>query len=206
MKNFYLTIIVALSSVSVSSQTLSNTTWIVYDSTNSFVTFFKFGSDTLSHSMYNMDYEDLSTFQENGNSFTLIDLPNNSWCPEDTGKYTFLIENDTLKLTLISDLCVGRPEVLSGSHWIKLLTGTKSINLSSVIKIYPNPANDVITIQLEPNIQNSSYIIFDHLGRQALNGNLTGETTMVDIKHLTMGLYYIQIGEKRKQLLKVMKK
>ncbi len=205
MKKILFTLIIAISGLSAYSQTLSNTTWTVYDSTSTFFYYFHFTSDILSYSSDNITFNNIATFQENGNNFTIIDLPSGP-CPSDTGKYTFLIQNDTLKFTLISDLCPSRPTTFSSYHWINLQTGIQSINLLPSINIFPNPASDVISIQSDLDIQNSTYIIFDQSGRQVLTGMLTGETTMVDIKQLTMGIYFFQIGEKSKQMIKVMKK
>lgn len=198
-------ILIVTSSLSLLSQILSNTTWSVYNASNSLYLYFHFGTDTLSYSMDNISFTNLSTFQESGNNFTLIDLPDGP-CPSDTGRYTFLIQNDTLKFNLISDLCDTRPEVFTEYHWINLTTGIQVKNLLPSVKICPNPANDVISIRSNIDIQNATYLILDQLGKKLLTGKLNGKITMIDIGQLSRGLYFFHIGTKSNQTIKFMKK
>ncbi len=73
-------------------------------------------------------------------------------------------------------------------------------------KVYPNPANDVFTITANKFLPGSTYFITDQLGRIVLSGKLTNETTKVDISQLATGVYLLQLGEQKKQSLKVIKK
>jgi hypothetical protein len=200
-------IIISINSLSISSQTLSNTTWELYETSNTFYLYFHFGTDTLSYSNDDINYTNVSTFQEDGNNFSIIDLFSANACPvSDTGTYNFSIQNDTLKFTPINDPCDSRLEVLSTYHWVRLLTGIKSTNLLLTIEIYPNPVSDVISIKSNNYIQGSTYIIFDQFGRQVLTGKLTSKITSVNVEQLPRGLYFLQIGEKSKQTVKIMKK
>ncbi len=63
------------------------------------------------------------------------------------------------------------------------------------ISIYPNPSNDIITIKANDKSLGLSYTITDQMGRQILNGNLTSETTSVDISKLQTGVYFVKVGE-----------
>ena len=206
-KKITLLMLITISALSVYSQTLLNTTWAVYDTSSTFFMYFHFGTDTLSYSSDSVSYENVSIFQIDGNNFSIIDLPSGPCPASDTGTYNFLIQNDTLKFTLISDTCESRPITISNYHWIRLLqTGIPFTNQLPTIKIYPNPTSDLISIKSNHNTQGSTYIIFDQYGRQVLIGKLTGEITSVDIKQLPVGLYFLQIGEKNKQKLKIIKK
>src|SRR6185369_9268123 len=121
-----LTFILALLEINANSQTLNNTTWIVYNSNNIFFEYFHFGTDTLSYSQSNSFYTPISHFAESGNTLTLIDFSGS--CAADSGKYTFSIQNDTLKFILISDPCTPRITTITNYHWITFLTGIASMN------------------------------------------------------------------------------
>ena len=60
----------------------------------------------------------------------------------------------------------------------------------SEVKIYPNPASDHITIQIENSTQ-AHYHIYDLFGRQMLSGNLLNNT--IDVSGLARGTYLLKI-------------
>jgi len=136
-KNIFILIIV-LCGLRSYSQTLSNSTWEVYDTTNTFFIFAKFTSDTASYSLDNINYTNTATFEESGANFTIIDLLSDSGvCGNDIGEYTFLIQGDTLEFTPIIDLCTTRNTALSSYYWVNIITGISDIanNKSNLIKI-----------------------------------------------------------------------
>ena len=196
---------VVVTVVNVFCQSLINTTWSVYKDSATFFMYFRFGTNTLYDSDDNISYYPISTFLENGSNLSIIDIPP-TLCPGITGQYTFTIANDTLKFTLINDLCYGRPIVFCNYHWINIVTGIQHINILTGIQIYPNPADNEIFVKSKDKIQGEPYVISDQLGRQILTGNLITENTSIDINKLSAGLYYIQIGEKSKHLTLLMKK
>ena len=76
---------------------------------------------------------------------------------------------------------------------------------SKSFKLYPNPANDLITIE---SINNSNtdfeFEIYNLLGSKVLNGKSSGQ---IDISHLANGTYILQIQQdNQKQSLKFLKK
>lgn len=92
---------------------------------------------------------------------------------------------------------------------IIIVESTTSIaedKLATNVNVFPNPASDLITIEVNKNEIGSVYFVMDQSGRQVLVGELNRVTTVVDIKKLTTGIYFIQIGEQRKQTFKVVKK
>ena len=64
----------------------------------------------------------------------------------------------------------------------------------SQVDIYPNPAMDAITIEIEESILNSSYRIVDLQGKTVLLDELDQLSNTVDIGELNNGLYHVQIG------------
>jgi hypothetical protein len=71
--------------------------------------------------------------------------------------------------------------------------------------IYPNPADNVITIKANISVSGSTYSISDQRGRKILEGKLMEETTSVDITTLTNGIYFLNIGERNQRTFKIIK-
>ena len=61
----------------------------------------------------------------------------------------------------------------------------------SPVKVYPNPANDILYIVNE-NQQSMQVKLFDFMGREVLNQNITDKTG-IDIKKLPAGIYNLTI-------------
>ena len=64
---------------------------------------------------------------------------------------------------------------------------------SSVLKIYPNPANDVLTISVDNKLLNSQVKIVDMLGKVVLRDKLLSSIQRVNINSLSKGMYFIVI-------------
>jgi hypothetical protein len=66
--------------------------------------------------------------------------------------------------------------------------------LASEVSIYPNPAQNMLAVNLGQNIQNQNltYTVIDMTGRMVLNGKLSQNT--ISINALTNGIYSLQIN------------
>ncbi len=76
---------------------------------------------------------------------------------------------------------------------------------SDVFSIYPNPSVNVININVNQDLLGFSYIITNETGKQLKKGKLMNSITQLDISQLMPSIYFIQIGEYRKKLIKVAK-
>ncbi|MDZ4667241.1 MAG: T9SS type A sorting domain-containing protein, partial [bacterium] len=89
--------------------------------------------------------------------------------------------------------------------------GTSSTSIGSelgktdYLNVYPNPTNDIITIENKGANLVSTYVILDALGKQILSGKLIGESTTIDINQLSSGIYLLQVGETEKWCYKLIK-
>ncbi len=84
--------------------------------------------------------------------------------------------------------------------------GTTSVLLypDGKLKIYPNPANDFIHIQLDDNFGHACYSIYNVMGKilvkhQYLRGNLP----VLDLKNFKPGMYLLLISNKQNTIRKV---
>lgn len=73
------------------------------------------------------------------------------------------------------------------------------------ISLYPNPASDFVTIDVDNSMLGSSYYVIDQAGRQVLTGRISTLITTVDINHLDNGMYFIQVGSQAKMSFKIIK-
>jgi len=79
------------------------------------------------------------------------------------------------------------------------------------ISIYPNPAEDFITIQTSEVSETSEVYkvqIFDVLGIEVISTPSLRDTPQegnlrIDVSHLPSGIYYIKIGEKVEKFVKM---
>lgn len=62
----------------------------------------------------------------------------------------------------------------------------------SNIKLYPNPANDILNVEVGRSFDVLRYRLFNALGTLVQEGNLDGVAT-IDISKLTSGVYFIEI-------------
>jgi hypothetical protein len=74
----------------------------------------------------------------------------------------------------------------------KLLTGIKDDNSLLRVRIYPNPANENITIEVPNNQENTEAVLFDLNGKQLASKEFNGKT-IFDISEISAGIYFIEI-------------
>ena len=149
--------------------------------------------------LWSSDNPNQHIYKINTSSFTVIDtvdapggqFPNGLAFD---GQYLWVSNNDTDSIYQI--------DISNTNTGISQDALTNKLGFS----IYPNPATDEITIELSGSKAGSTYSIFDQTGKKILNGKLNDESTIVDIKNLTEGIYLFQVGEKQMQSFKVIKK
>jgi hypothetical protein len=112
--------------------------------------------------------------------------------------------------TYTVELVVSKCGVLTADTLIQNITinpiGINNIinNLSSV-SIYPNPANNFITLQASTKLIGSTYSIYDSNGKAVLIGNITETHTRIDVSKLAKGLYVIKLGNATHEQIKIIK-
>lgn len=84
-------------------------------------------------------------------------------------------------------------------------TGVETMVSANNVNLYPNPAKDLLTVQIVAEMIGQNYAIIDQLGRQVLIGKITNETTAVDISQLQVGMYFLKVGAQSTQTFKFVK-
>lgn len=89
-------------------------------------------------------------------------------------------------------------------YQISISTVTELTDLSmdnnAGLSLYPNPTIDEISIKINAENLGSTYMIADQLGRVLLKGKFEKETTTFNIENFARGIYYCEIGKKKKPL------
>lgn len=70
--------------------------------------------------------------------------------------------------------------------------GINEIN-TGVLAIYPNPATNVVFVELERNVAAQSVKVYDFTGRMVMEQSANGTSVKMDISSLTNGMYLIQV-------------
>lgn len=83
----------------------------------------------------------------------------------------------------------------------KLATGINSITKNNSVKIYPNPANDVVHI-VRNTKTNASLAVINTLGQVVLTKELTKESESINISELQSGIYFLNIDGSIKKIIK----
>jgi hypothetical protein len=88
----------------------------------------------------------------------------------------------------IDDLCLS----------LDVVIGIEEYNLGNEIRIYPNPAKDILQIDFTPkNNQKAVLELYDVLGKQVLNKKLFIGKNQITISQLPIGVYTYRIGNIR---------
>jgi hypothetical protein len=198
-RTILLTILVALGSFRSFSQSLINTTWTVYDASYNFFLYFHFSTNTVSYSSDNISYTNVSTFQTSANSFTIVDLPT-ATCPGDTGRYTFLIQTNSLQFTLVNEACSSRQNTFVNFHWVRLIAGLKEKSLSGSSALYPNPTSCTLSIPFEGA---KTIIVTDQGGK--IVKTIKTDTKEMTLEDLATGVYIVNIFNPEDEVLTTQK-
>jgi hypothetical protein len=104
--------------------------------------------------------------------------------------------------------CLPTKATFAYSYSNTIQTGTDGINEDQhqQFVIFPNPANDKLTIKTNRELINETYTISDPTGRIVISGKLTSEISNLDISGLSPGSYILVFGEKNKSPYKLLKK
>jgi hypothetical protein len=117
------------------------------------------------------------------------ELPGYVSPPEDTcfiGSIVFEItEPNTFNIFLKSDE--------DQSDCFTIPTGTRDDRLPPALQLFPNPADEVLSIEPQPAGE-LVVVIMDHLGREVMTGRLSTSVSQLNIAGLSPGLYIARLA------------
>jgi hypothetical protein len=86
-----------------------------------------------------------------------------------------------------------------GKITIPNITSVKELNDTVTIKLFPNPATNVVQVT---TIDKANLIVFTTTGQAVITTTLNAGATDIDVSKLTSGLYYVKIGDAVSKLIK----
>jgi hypothetical protein len=117
---------------------------------------------------------------------------------DQTGAWTVsgLRDGDVVKVRMESnEHCPDPPLIFSNSLTIRAnAAGMGSIAALPGVKVYPNPANDFITIE---GAEGSALVIHNSLGQRVMQLRLSSNKQMIDIAVLPANMYILQLTDKQ---------
>jgi plastocyanin len=94
---------------------------------------------------------------------------------------------------------------MKGTITVQNVTGIFNDNLNSGLLVFPNPAKNIVHIQIDKNSVKSRFLLSDLNGKQILYGKLNDEITALDIESLPTGVYILVIDDSPTQFRKIIK-
>jgi hypothetical protein len=73
-------------------------------------------------------------------------------------------------------------------------------NIGALFSVYPNPAQDIIFLNVDPALIGSNILICDAFGRILLESTLQKEETRLDLREFATGTYLIKVGSQTKRV------
>jgi uncharacterized protein (TIGR02145 family) len=96
-------------------------------------------------------------------------------------------------LNSVQNLPIGKSDAMS----VRLIKDGSLSNAtinSGGVKLYPNPAVNILNVKTDNHLINQPYSIIDGLGRIVLNGKLNEVDTAINVEQLSKGIYYLKIA------------
>lgn len=75
---------------------------------------------------------------------------------------------------------------------VSLCTNVSQADLNNSFLLYPNPAHNKLSIEAN-GVASYQVVIYDAVGQLVLSDYSSGSKTVIDIAHLSVGLYYARL-------------
>jgi len=184
-------LIIVVFTTNLHSQNLDSTIWAITDTNEIFQYYHFYYQDTLWRSD-SLNFTTIVTKYEDKGS--QVNYYPGGPCT-DTGKYNYVIQNDTAKFSPITDLCPDRSRFYLYNYHLKYnpYVGVKDREINRKIKVYPNPMKNTLMVEGLSHDADGIFNIYDKLGRIVLTGNIEQKRTEIETSKISPGLYFLRI-------------
>jgi hypothetical protein len=121
---------------------------------------------------------------------------------------SYIVINDTTINAIVGNGSTGNVSVttLGGSSSLAgFIFNPYKLGLSELqnnpLQLYPNPAQETITIKSELNLNGKEYCIFDFVGKLVLRGKFSDDIKSVSVSELNNGIYILTISDSNNKLI-----
>jgi hypothetical protein len=103
-----------------------------------------------------------------------------------------LTTNGALSTTAMTAIATSIPQNCSAI----VATGIGKISKEAQIRLYPNPFDNTLTIQLdsEANVNNAYLLIYSALGKEVWREKLTKQNSQIDTHNFSAGIYFVRVS------------
>ena len=137
-----------------------------------------------------------SNFQWKNHGLNILGATSDTYTIADTGLYS---------LTFFCNGSLGGGLITMGNLHIVCSAAGINENTNYSFFLFPNPANEKLTIQLD-NFEKTTIRIYNTLGEVVLITKLNGKTSEIDISTLNNGVYFVYLdndkGSSRQKIIK----
>ena len=85
-----------------------------------------------------------------------------------------------------------------------VLTSVKEIINDNLVSVFPNPANDYITIETSTGKLNSTYVVLNFMGQEVSTGQIINNKAVIDVHQWSPGVYILKLGEYENKAVKLL--
>lgn len=174
----------------VKAQSVANTIWLGYDSTNTSDLYWNFTIDSLRYSPNNINYTTVSSYTQQANIVRIVDISTvpGLCAATDTGIYVTVFSNDTMWLNLFSDPCTSRVSYMTTHYFLNMAMGVPE-SIAPTFSVYPNPMDGICTIECTSNPV--AYQLSSIDGKILESGNANKPTFSLDMTRYPAGAYIV---------------
>ena len=170
------------------------------------------------------DYADIESYNPDGNFFQFADYDCNyyasatgnllrNWATEWQNSHTVNVDWYSCVSAHTEPLNANQKAYAAWWLWARLAgwnlnTGIKDVEQNSqIVSVFPNPANDKITLVTLQIKKESILTICNINGQELIGRQIKDSNTQIDISNLTSGVYFLKlITEKTVEVRKIIKK
>lgn len=124
-----------------------------------------------------------------------------SYFPNNNGSFwVCLTASDSMGNACDTTIC----NVVTINDSLDSTASTASLTLNQ-FKLYPNPTNAVLNLQIDQLPNNSHARIVDLVGREMIRAELTGYVTEIQVTNIPSGIYLVQLVDSNDQIIRMKK-
>jgi hypothetical protein len=146
----------------------------------------------------------VATFTETPSTMSLVDIDPAS-CGTDTGVYSLTFSTDTLIFGVVSETCTPRSDFFTSGPFTQTNISVFEAAKFNMTKLFPNPAKDVINLDVNGEFAGNTYVIYNIQGQTVSSGQLISGENRITISGLKSGLYQIHLKDNVLATLKFVK-
>jgi hypothetical protein len=94
-----------------------------------------------------------------------------------------------------------------GDGWVVKLFSSSGLHgdVFKIFNVFPNPTSDLLTVKVEETFLIQHYVISDQYGKLINQGEISSQSSQIDIHSLESGLYFIRIPSLNSNSIKFVK-